>query len=537
MCSAQRPVPHRNSFRERGDTTANAEHIWKWLWERLGNPYGVAGLMGNLQAESGLRPNNLENRYASSSGWSDEGYTAAVDSGVITRDMFQDGAGYGIAQWTYWSRKRDLYDYAKKRGTSIADLDMQLEYLWAELGQYRSVLTTLLSASSVREASDAVLLGFEKPANQSEENCVARAKLGQRFYDEFSGNLTEAAPESAEDRSSSPTKTAVRILTVYRRYFYNSDCYKQGTRMTPAGVQVHSTGANNPWLRRYVQPDDGRIGKNINGNDHNRPGGTVCANAYVGKQSDGTVAVYEALPWDMRCWLSGSGSQGNANRLGYAGFEICEDALTDRAYFDAAMDQAVLLTAYLCREYSIGMDSVRDHAELHETGLASNHSDITHWLEKFGLTMSWFRDRVQKAMEEGITVEYVDCDEVAVLYQARVTGGGRLNIRSGPGTRYSSIGQVADGSVLDVLEETNADWARVRQGDLVGYAMRMYLEKIVPEDPVEPDIPEDPETDLPPADAVRLTLTLPADALRRALETGNLVIDCRSGSVANIDYL
>lgn len=520
-----------------GDITANAEYIWKWLWERIGNAFGVAGLMGNLQAESGLRPNNLENRYASASGWSDEGYTAAVDSGVITRDMFQDGWGYGLAQWTYWSRKRDLYDYAKKRGASIGDLDMQLEYLWAELGQYRSVLTTLLNARSVREASDAVLLDFEKPANQSEENCVARAKLGQRFYDEFATDPSEVAPESVKDRSPSPA-TVGHVLTVYRRFFYNSDCYKQGTHQTPFGVQVHSTGANNPWLRRYVQPDDGRIGKNINGNDHNRPGGTVCANAYIGKQSsDGTAAVYEALPWDMRCWLSGSGSQGNANRLGYVGFEICEDALTDRAYFDAAMDQAVLLTAYLCREYGIGMDAVRDHAELHEMGLASNHSDITHWLEKFGHNMSWFRDRVQKTMEEGITVEYVDCDEVTVLYQARVTGGGRLNIRSGPGTKYGVLKQAADGSVLDVLEETNVDWARVRQGDLVGYAMRMYLEKIAPEDPVEPDIPEDPETDLPPVDAVKLTLKLPADALRRALETGNLVIDCRSGSVANIDYL
>ena len=496
----------------------------------------MAGLLGNLQAESGLRPNNLENKYADASGWTDEGYTAAVDSGVITQEAFQDGWGYGLAQWSYWARKRDLYDYAKKRGTSIGDLDTQLEYLWAELGQYRSVLTTLLNASSVREASDAVLLGFEKPANQSEANCEARARLGQRFYDEFAVDLTEAAPESTEGRSPSPA-TVGRVLTVYRRYFYSSDCYKQGTAMTPAGVQVHSTGANNPWLRRYVQPDDGRIGKNVNGNDHNRPGGSVCASAYIGKQSDGAVAVYEALPWDMRCWLSGSGSKGNANRLGYIGFEICEDGLKDRAYFDAAMDQAVLLTAYLCREYGIGMDAVRDHAELHEMGLASNHSDITHWLEKFGLTMAWFRERVQEAMEEGITVEYVDCDEVTVLYQARVTGGGKLNIRSGPGTKYSRVGQAADGSILDVLEETNADWARVRQGVLIGYSMRMYLEKVEPEDPAEPEIPEDPETDLPSLDAIKLTLTLPADALRRALETGNLIIDARSGNVSNIDYL
>lgn len=170
-----------------------AETIWRWLWERLGNAYGTAGLMGNLQAESALRPDNLENRFADASGWTDETYTAAVDSGEITRDMFQDGAGYGIAQWSYWSRKRDMYDFAKKRGTSIGDLGMQLEYLWAELGQYGDVLTVLLNAKSVREASDAVLLGYEKPANQSEANCEARAKLGQAIFDRFAadGSLSE----------------------------------------------------------------------------------------------------------------------------------------------------------------------------------------------------------------------------------------------------------------------------------------------------------------------------------------------------------
>lgn len=96
-------------------------------------------------------------------------------------------------------------------------------------------------------------------------------------------------------------------LKIYKRLFYNADCYHQGTRQTQRGVQIHSTGANNPWLRRYVGPDDGRLGVNQYGNHSNKPGSTVCASAYIGKQADGTVAVYQTLPWDMRCWLSGSG--------------------------------------------------------------------------------------------------------------------------------------------------------------------------------------------------------------------------------------
>ena len=81
----------------------------------------------------------------------------------------------------------------------------------------------------------------------------------------------------------------MRHLTVYKRFFKQSDCYKALKISRFVGVQVHSTGANNPYLRRYVQPDDGRLGLNTNGNRHNRPGVDVCANAYIGKLMDGTV--------------------------------------------------------------------------------------------------------------------------------------------------------------------------------------------------------------------------------------------------------
>lgn len=208
---------------------------------------------------------------------------------------------------------------------------------------------------------------------------------------------------------------ALRRLTIYRRLFYRADCYTRGTVQQNSGVQVHCTSANNPYLHRYVQPDDGRIGPNRYNNSHNRPNITVCASAYIGKQADGTVAVYQALPWDRRCWLSGSGSKGkknNANHLGYAGFEICADGLTDKAYFEAAvMNASVCLTAYLCNLYGVGIDKVRDHSELHGMGLASNHADISHWLKKYGLNMNDYRAAVQAAMKEGVEVEYIECDD------------------------------------------------------------------------------------------------------------------------------
>ena len=79
----------------------------------------------------------------------------------------------------------------------------------------------------------------------------------------------------------------MRQLIIYRRFFTNADCYTRGTKQTSVGVQVHSTGANNPYLKRYVQPDDGRLGKNTNGNSHNRKGLNVCASAYIGKLAYG----------------------------------------------------------------------------------------------------------------------------------------------------------------------------------------------------------------------------------------------------------
>ena len=69
------------------------------------NEYGIAGLMANLFAESALNPKNLQNSYEKSLGYTDETYTAAVDSGKYT-NFVHDSAGYGLAQWTYWSRKQ-----------------------------------------------------------------------------------------------------------------------------------------------------------------------------------------------------------------------------------------------------------------------------------------------------------------------------------------------------------------------------------------------------------------------------------------------
>ena len=167
--------------------TTYSEKTWNYLTEKGLPAFGVAGLMGNLYAESAIRPNNLQNSYETSLGMSDTQYTNAVNSGSYTR-FNTDEAGYGLAQWTSSDRKRGLYNLKKKQGKSIDDIGLQLDWLWHELNNgYKSVLNTLKKASSVREASDKVLTKFEIPADMSEKVKRTRASYGQSYYNQYAG--------------------------------------------------------------------------------------------------------------------------------------------------------------------------------------------------------------------------------------------------------------------------------------------------------------------------------------------------------------
>lgn len=168
----------------------NESKVWSFLKSRGLSDCGVAGLMGNLKAESGINPRNVQNSYESRVGNDDE-YTASVDNGTC-KDFVHDAAGYGIAQWTYHSRKENLLAFAKAKGTSIGDLDMQLEFLCKELCEnYPGVWSCLSNASSIMEASNSVLMEYERPANQGESVQNQRASYGQEFYNQFCNTQQE----------------------------------------------------------------------------------------------------------------------------------------------------------------------------------------------------------------------------------------------------------------------------------------------------------------------------------------------------------
>lgn len=142
---------------------------------------GIFGLFGNLYAESGMNPKNLQDSFEEKLGFTDESYTAAVDAGSY-KNFVHDGAGYGLHQCTFWSRKEAMLAFHRAKGVSIGDTLTQAEFIYKELsGSFPAVLKVLKTAASIREASDAVLLQFEKPKDQSEAVRKKRASYGQQY--------------------------------------------------------------------------------------------------------------------------------------------------------------------------------------------------------------------------------------------------------------------------------------------------------------------------------------------------------------------
>ena len=240
-------------------------------------------------------------------------------------------------------------------------------------------------------------------------------------------------------------------------FLTENDCYKTKQTIKPQGVMVHSTGAPNPNLRRYVQPVAStpgqaelfaQLGTNPNKNSWNQTrvyhyeDGTktvgtrnyskvlsqtdynACVHGFIGKLADGSVAVVQTLPWNHRGWHCASGKKGSGNDT-HISFEICEDGLTDPAYFAQVYQAAVELTAMLCKEY--GLDPLADgvvicHQEGYKRGIASNHGDVLHWFPKHGKSMDDFRADVAAEMkkEDDDMTYYKTLDEMPEDYRPAV---------------------------------------------------------------------------------------------------------------------
>lgn len=181
----------------------NLDELWSYFLPVFGR-IGTAALLGNVRAESAYNPKNLQNSYEKRLGYTDDSYTAAVDSGAYPASKFtRDSAGYGLCQWTHWSRKQNLYNFCKSQGASIGDLLTQAAFTVKELTAY-GLADDLKAARDLRSATELILKRYEKPADQSDANVTRRTVYAQSVLERF-------PEEEVKDLSAELTEIAVRL--------------------------------------------------------------------------------------------------------------------------------------------------------------------------------------------------------------------------------------------------------------------------------------------------------------------------------------
>ena len=200
-------------------------------------------------------------------------------------------------------------------------------------------------------------------------------------------------------------------------------CYQQARSADQTGILVHSTGAVNRQLRRYVD-DEADLGRNAYGNHWNRASVSKCMHAFVGLDKDGEIAVVQTLPYAWACWGCGKGKNGSFNYdpTAHIQFEICQGSDTDSDYYHAAIEAAEAYCAELCRLYGWTAERIVSHREAARAGYAGNHGDPESWMRHFGDDMDAFRARVAARLRTEqrlrVTISNLTAEQAAVLQSA-----------------------------------------------------------------------------------------------------------------------
>ena len=331
---------------------------------------GVAGLMGNLKAESNLNPKNLQNSYERKLGLSDNRYTEEVDNGTYT-NFVHDSAGYGLAQWTYWSRKQELLNFAKEKNTSIGDCEMQLSFICKELNGYKAVFDVLKSTTSIKEASDIVLTQYEKPANQSDEVKEKRAKYGQEIYDRCSNDTYSSTCNSSlvDYTLISPNKTSPR---------------------------------NKPITKITIHHMAGNLSIETCGNIFVNPTRKASSNYGIG--SDGRIGLY--VDESDRAWTSGNRENDNQAVT----IEVANDVVGGIWHVsDKAMESLILLCVDICKRNGI--------EKLIYTGDKTGNLTMHKWFQSTTCPGPYLESKFPYIADEvNKRLGVVEADEETILY-------------------------------------------------------------------------------------------------------------------------
>lgn len=291
-------------------------YIWDFFRAKGLTDYGVAGLMGNLYAESGLKSNALErlciNRYAKAGiVYTDETYTLNVDNGTISKAEFLSPLGkhygYGLAQWTTENRKRGLYEYTEQQYTSIGDLQAQCEYLYREVEtSFKTVLSVLKTAHDIDSASDTVLLRFEAPKD-AQSQIDLRRKYSDEIFNLMGVNMVIFGSARIDENGNASGGKA-------------GD--QTGKEVSTQEYYMHSKGWNVIRAKSdYVRES---IAKNME---------WACANNNIGYDQSQNQTLYQvSKPLGFNCSLVGTPCETDCARLVrvcvlYAGVQ-CSDFYT-----------------------------------------------------------------------------------------------------------------------------------------------------------------------------------------------------------------
>ena len=429
--------------------------IWDFLASKLGNPYGAAGLMGNLYAESSLRPENLQNTYEKSLGLTDAQYTAAVDDGSYT-NFVHDSAGYGLAQWTYWSRKQALLQFAQDAGKSIGDLSMQLDFLWQEIQGYTSVLNTLKAATDVRTASDAVLTGYERPADQGETVQKKRAAYGQTFFDKYASSSAATDPAPVQ-------KTGCRAEDVIA-VAVTQIGYKE--KASNASLDDSTANAGSGNYTKYARDFDQKYPNWYNG----KKNGFAWCDMFVDWCFLTAFGYEKALA--LLCQPEKSAGAGCTYSLRYfknrGQFHTSNPQPGDQIFFGTSLDNATH-TGIVEKVTSSKVTTIEGNTS--DQVARRNYSLSNSRILGYGRPAY---DAVEAAAPtEGAT-------DTATPFLVRVTATD-LNIRKGPGTDYDRTGKYTGAGVFTIMEtragaDSAAGWGRLKSG--AGWISLDYCTKL-----------------------------------------------------------
>ncbi len=444
------------------------EMIWSFLKAKGLTDTGAAGLMGNLYAESGLRPNNLQNSYEGKLGMADAEYTEMVDHGTYT-NFVHDKAGYGLCQWTYWSRKQALLDYAKAKGTSIGDLEMQLDFLVQELaGSFPTVLRALKNAASVREASDAVLLQFERPADQSEAAKVKRAGYGQKYFDKYAqkGSVSSMGFSNsslATVKMISPNRTpnrnhAIDTITIH--------CLV-GQVTAKRGCEVFQP-SNEQASCNYVVGYDGSIGLCVEEKDR-----SWCTGGYTKDAKENKVPIRV------------NGISGSSNDYQAVTIEVACDATHPYAITEKAMAALIELCADICRRN--GIKKLLWSGDKSLVGKPSKQNMTVHrWFANKACPGDYIYQRlpdiaakVNAKLGTGTAGAMPSAPVSSVPYKVRITATD-LRIRKGPGTDTAIVQNAINPGVYTIVSEAAGKgatlWGKLKSGK--GWVSLDFCKKI-----------------------------------------------------------